>query len=112
MQHSSSQRIDVHHHFISKEYVSAWGEDKIGSISAAGRVVPWSVELSLDLMDRNGIATALTSVSSPGWPQGPLQQRLKLCRACNDLAARMVRDHFGRFGMFANLPLPDIDPTL
>jgi len=40
----------------------------------------------------------------------PGQQRI--ARACNDYGARMIVDHPGRFGLFASLPLPDIDASL
>ena len=36
----------------------------------------------------------------------------KLARDCNDYAAAMRLDHPGRFGVFASLPLPDIDGSL
>ena len=35
-----------------------------------------------------------------------------LVRLCNDYAARLVSDHSGKFGLFAALPLPDIDGSL
>lgn len=105
-------RIDVHHHFLSEDYVAGWGKEKIGSISAAGVVPDWSVDLSLGLMDANAIATAIISVSSPGWPEGDASSQAALCRGCNDLAARLMQDYPGRFGMFTNLPLPHVDLAL
>ena len=35
-----------------------------------------------------------------------------MARACNDFGAEMVRDHKGRFGLFATLSMIDIDATL
>jgi predicted TIM-barrel fold metal-dependent hydrolase len=35
-----------------------------------------------------------------------------LARACNDYGATLVRDHPARFGLFAAMPLPDVDGTL
>lgn len=105
-------RIDVHHHFLSDEYVARWGKDKLGSITAAGKVVDWSLALSLELMDRNGISVAILSVSSPGWPAGTPEAQAALCRDCNELSAGIVREHPDRFGMFVNVPLPHLDHAL
>ena len=106
-----SGRIDVHHHFLPPEYVAAWGEDTLAKTAAAGRLFGWSVARTLDLMGFAGIETAMLSISSPGFRLGD-PDRARLCRFCNDLAAGIGRDHPGRFGMFANLPLPDLDLAL
>jgi predicted TIM-barrel fold metal-dependent hydrolase len=105
-------RIDVHHHFLSEDYVASWGKEKLGSITAAGSVVKWSLDLSLELMDRNDISAALLSVSSPGWPAGSARAQADLCRKCNELSASIVGDTPSRFGMFTNVPLPDVDLAL
>jgi 6-methylsalicylate decarboxylase len=57
--------IDIHHHIVPEHYVSAL---KNGGVEAAhGAGYPkWSPELSLETMDKNGIAAAITSLSSPG----------------------------------------------
>ena len=60
-------------------------------------------------MDRDGIATAVTSISAPGIWFGNPEQTRRIARECNEFAAQMARDHTGRFGLFAVLPIPDID---
>jgi predicted TIM-barrel fold metal-dependent hydrolase len=63
-------------------------------------------------MDRGGVERAITSVTSPGlWFGDPAVAR-PLARACNDYAAQLRADHPGRFGVFAVLPLPDIEGSL
>ncbi len=105
-------RIDVHHHILPPDYVAEVGDDRIGPISVAGKTPDWSPQKSIEAMDRNGIATALTSISAPGFWFGDAKATQRLCRHANDYAARLRRDHPKRFGVFAALPLPDVEASL
>ena len=105
-------RIDVHHHILPPDYVAEVGDDRIGPISVAGKTPDWSPAKSIEVMDRHGIATAVTSISAPGFWFGDLKATTRLCRHANDYAAKLRRDHPKRFGVFAGLPLPDIDASL
>jgi len=100
-------RIDVHHHILPPVYTSALA--KIGITSAGGASFPnWNAQQSLDVMDRNGIATAITSISTPGIYFGDIEFSKDLAKRCNDFSANPVRDNKMRFGGFAVLPLPDV----
>lgn len=104
-------RIDVHHHILPPIYTEALA--KIGIVSAGGVSFPhWSAQQSLDVMDRNGIATSLTSISSPGVYFGDITFSRDLARRCNDFSANHVNKHPKRFGAFAVLPLPDVNGAL
>ncbi|GLP67455.1 hypothetical protein TUSST3_40770 [Streptomyces sp. TUS-ST3] len=99
--------IDVHAHYVTDSYIAqarATGHDLADGMPWA----TWSIEAHLELMDRSGIDTALLSVSSPG----PHFGDDGAARDLNEEGARVVRDHPGRFGLFACLPLPDIDGAL
>ena len=100
--------IDVHHHIAPPAYAQ--------ELIARGQNEPplfrWSVQKSLEDMDRAGVATAITSITTPGVWFGDEGAARRLARKCNDYAATLVRDHPGRFGMFASLPLPDVDGSL
>lgn len=108
----SSPLIDVHAHLLPDFYVQ--------QATAAGHAHPdgmggwpkWSVETHLDLMDRNGIETAMLSMSSPGVHFGDDKAARLLARRVNEYTAELTRDHPGRFGTFVSLPLPDVDGAL
>lgn len=103
--------VDVHHHILPPAYVAALGA-RMGAQGLTGATPRWSPEISLEAMERNGIAAAVTSISSPGVWHGNPAEAAALARDCNEYAARMVQDHPSRFGFFATLPLPDIDAAL
>ena len=107
-----AHRIDVHHHILPPDYVAAVGDDRIGPLILAGRTPEWTPEMSVEAMDRHGIATAVTSISAPGLWFGDDEESVRLARLCNEYAAGIRRDHPGRFGVFASLPLPDVDASL
>lgn len=106
------RRIDVHAHYLTDRYRQ--------EATAAGHAKPdgmpglpaWSVEKALDAMDRFHIDSALLSVSSPGVHFGNDQAARSLARAVNEEGAQAMHDHPKRFGLFASLPLPDIDGAL
>jgi predicted TIM-barrel fold metal-dependent hydrolase len=99
-------RIDIHHHIAPPAYA-----DEIKSMLQAP-TLNWTPQRSIEDMDKAGVATAITSVTTPGVWLGDDAQGRRLARASNDYAARMVVDFPGRFGMFAALPLPDIEASL
>lgn len=106
-----AHRIDVHHHILPPEYVAALA--RLGIAGGGGIPFPaWGVEETLAMMDRQDIAAAVTSVSSPGVHFGDASAARDLARRCNEVAARLVADHPTRFGAFATLPLPDVGGAL
>ena len=104
-------RIDVHQHILPPEYGSALAD--LGITAGGGRPFPaWDVKSTLELMDRHGIATAITSLSEPGVYFGDRAFARDLARRCNEYSARLVQEYPSRFGAFAVLPLPDINAAL
>jgi predicted TIM-barrel fold metal-dependent hydrolase len=65
-----------------------------------------------EAMDKGGVATSLLSTTTPGIWFGDAAQANALARDMNDYGARLVSDHKGRFGLFAVLPLPDVESSL
>ena len=72
----------------------------------------WDPRLALAMMDQLNIRTAMLSISSPGVHFGDDAAARKLARSVNEQGARTASDNPGRFGLFAALPLPDIDGAI
>jgi len=101
-------RIDVHHHFAPPAWVTAVkGRPLLQPANTT-----WTPAKSIEDMDRGGVAAAMVSITNPGLWFGDAPMTRSLARACNDYGATLVRDHPSRFGLFAAMPLPDVDGAL
>ncbi|MFF3331858.1 amidohydrolase family protein [Streptomyces sp. NPDC002888] len=108
----STSLIDVHAHLLPDFYVQQATAAGHGHPDGMGGWPSWSVQAHLDLMDRNGIETAMLSMSSPGVHFGDDKAARLLARRVNEYTAELARGHPGRFGTFASLPLPDVEGSL
>jgi predicted TIM-barrel fold metal-dependent hydrolase len=107
--------IDTHHHIYPPKYVGP-NLDRLLKDSAAlpaAAYTSWTPQFALDQMDKAGIATAIVSMTTPGvWFDDGNDAARTRARICNEFGAQMIKDHPGRFGMFAALPLPDTNGSL
>jgi predicted TIM-barrel fold metal-dependent hydrolase len=103
-------RIDVHHHLFPPAFVAGLVDS--GHYLSRGIAKGWTPRVSIEDMDAAGVATAYTSITAPGFDVVAPQRRVAATRECNEFGARMAVDHRGRFGLFASLPLPDVDASL
>jgi predicted TIM-barrel fold metal-dependent hydrolase len=105
-------RIDVHHHMMPPFYLREMEREP----SATGfNPRPWTPEISLAAMAKHGIATAMLSPVQRLVADSMSDRSSKardLARRSNEYNAQVVRDHPGRFGLLAALPLPDQDGSL
>jgi predicted TIM-barrel fold metal-dependent hydrolase len=105
-------RIDIHHHIFPPFYVKAMEEQT----RASGFTLrPWTPAISIDMMDKHGIATAFFSPVQRLVMDSTSDRSEKgrsLAREHNEYGAQLVKDYPGRFGHFATLPLPDTDGSL
>jgi 6-methylsalicylate decarboxylase len=102
----SNGRIDVHFHIVPNFYREAIQAAGVGP--ARGAFPDWSAEASLELMQARGIATAITSVTYPGVQVLAPAAAAAMARRCNEFSSQLVREHPGRFGAFALIPMHDM----
>lgn len=111
---SGAPLVDVHAHYTTADYIAR--------ARAAGHVMPdgmpaqywpsWSPEAHVELMDQCGIVKSYLSISSPGVHFGDDAAARRLARDLNDAGAAAAAAYPGRFGLFASLPMPDVDGSL
>ena len=102
------RKIDTHHHVCPPLYAK--------EIEGKSRIFPalldWTPQRSIEDMDRAGVETAIISITTPGLWFGDDEAARRLARICNEYGAALVAEHSRRFGLFAALPLPDVEGSL
>ncbi|MDX6740614.1 amidohydrolase family protein [Actinocorallia sp. A-T 12471] len=87
--------VDVHAHFLLPGHTDALTRKVMGE---------WSPRVALDFMDARGIDMQLLSFTEIDTADE--------ARRLNDHMASLVREHPGRFGMLASVPLASADEAL
>jgi predicted TIM-barrel fold metal-dependent hydrolase len=107
---AAARRVDVHHHMLPPKYL----QDRLaaGVTEGSTEVAGWTPARTLEQMDKNGIASAVLSLSQPGLKFDDIEGTRSMLRYCNEYGAQLVHDHPGRFGLFATLPLTDLEGSL
>jgi 6-methylsalicylate decarboxylase len=95
-------RIDIHGHFTPPILIETMGAQELGAFAK------WTPEGALEEMNTYGVAAAMTSIP-PHYDPATVD---KIARPSNEFAAKLAKDHPGKFGIFAFLPLPHIDTAL
>ncbi|HEX3398728.1 MAG TPA: amidohydrolase family protein [Acetobacteraceae bacterium] len=101
-------RIDVHHHIVPPTWLEALRRAKLDN----ALLTAWTPQRSIDDMDRAGIATAITSPTTPQVGFLPAADAARVAHESNEYARQLMADHPGRFGVFAMLPMPYPDECL
>ena len=100
-------RIDVHHHFFPPEYFA-----NMGGMTRMPPVRDWTLDRTLEELDRNDVDTAMLSLSPPGIHHRTEAENRALARTVNQHAAALRAERPAKFGHFASVPLPDVEGTL
>ena len=97
--------IDVHSHIITPEFVSSLESE--GRLMDEGFPLPkYDVTNHLKWMDEAGVQTSVLTLAAPQ------PSSADVVRQTNEAAARIKKEHPGRFMFCAALPLPDIDAAI
>jgi predicted TIM-barrel fold metal-dependent hydrolase len=104
--------IDVHHHIVPDFYREALAVDGLLNPVPGVGYPRWDAEASLAMMRRQGIATAVVSVSVPGVTLAGDGPSAAPARRLNEYMAGLIADHPGRFGAFAAIPMHDVTAAL
>jgi 6-methylsalicylate decarboxylase len=103
--------IDVHQHFVSPDYVAFL--TRMGRGAGGPQWKDYTPAKNLEAMDKAGVTTSMISPTAPGVWLGNVEEAKKAARDINEYAtAKMVGEYKGRFGLFASLPIPDVDGSL
>ncbi|MDB5642491.1 MAG: TIM-barrel fold metal-dependent hydrolase [Hyphomicrobiales bacterium] len=100
--------IDIHHHLAPPAYIP----ELVKRQTNQRPLVEWTVEKTLESMDQAGIETSILSISEPGVWFGDEAEARRIARETNDWGAALVQRRPEKFGLFASLPIPDIDASL
>ena len=97
--------IDVHSHIITPEFVSSLESE--GRLMDEGFPLPkYNVENHVKWMDEAGVQTSVLTLAAPQ------PSSTEIVRQSNEAAARIKKEHPGRFLFCAALPLPDVDAAI
>jgi len=97
--------IDVHSHIITPEFVSALEIE--GRVMDEGFPLPkYDMENHLKWMDEAGVQTSVLTLAAPQ------PSSAEVVRQANEAAARIKKEHPGRFLFCAALPLPDVSKAI
>ncbi|WPC44038.1 amidohydrolase family protein [Clostridium sp. JS66] len=104
-------KIDMHTHYLPQAYKDALLNR--GEKNPDGFPTPkWDPEVHLKIMEQLGISRSMLSISSPHINFGDRNAAKILARKVNEDGAELVKKYPGRFGLFASLPLPNVEDSI
>jgi predicted TIM-barrel fold metal-dependent hydrolase len=118
----TTRGIDVHHHYAPPGWIKVLADQDALNVEPW---MGWTAARAVEAMDRAGVQTSYSSITVPGIyfaegfgnQQAPPGAKFRndvaaMAREANEFGARMKSEYPGRFGIWASLPLPDVDASL
>lgn len=103
--------IDVHSHFLSKEYIQ-FLEENNATLEDGFPLPQYDLEEHKKLMNDCGIEHSFLSISTPQpYFANHDQESIDMCRLLNEQMAS-IKERENRIGYFACLPLPNVEASI
>ena len=103
--------IDVHSHFLSKEYIQ-FLEENNATLEDGFPLPQYDLEEHKKLMETSNIEHAFLSISTPQpYFAGQDKESIDMCRLLNEQMAS-IKERENHIGYFACLPLPNIEASI
>lgn len=97
--------IDVHSHIITPEFISSLEQEN--RLMDEGFPLPkYDVNAHLKWMDEAGVQASILTLAAPQ------PSSASIIRQTNETAAKLKREHHGRYLFCAALPLPDVNAAI
>ncbi|WP_245339069.1 amidohydrolase family protein [Paenibacillus shirakamiensis] len=103
--------MDLHAHYLSPGY-KKFLKEKFNDMGDGVKTPAYSIETTLEIMNKTKIDYTGLSISSPHINTGEQISTIELAAEVNDYAAEQQQKYPNQIGFFASLPLPYIDASL
>ena len=106
------EKIDVHSHYFPPAYNQMLDRRNMKLLDGGFPRPEWNEEIHLSSMEKLGITYSVLSISSPHLHMGDAGEAIEAARASNEYGAGLMKKYPDKIGVFASLPLPEIDAAV
>ena len=106
------EKIDIHSHYFPPAYNQMLDRRNMKFLDGGFPRPEWNEEIHLSSMEKLGITYSVLSISSPHLHMGDAQEAIEVARASNEYGAELMKKYPDKIGLFASLPLPEIDASI
>ena len=106
------EKIDIHSHYFPPAYSQMLDRRNMKLLDGGFPRPEWNEEIHLSSMEKLGITYSVLSISSPHLHMGDTWEAIETARASNEYGAKLIKKYPDKIGVFASLPLPEIDAAI